>query len=231
MSTYLQLCTKLRQLSSDSGTGPAAVTGQTGELARIVQWVADSYTDIQVEKDSWRWMRKSFTVSATSGDGAYAYTDCTDTVTATAIARWSRWYRDSIKCYLTSAGVGGEYALHWLPWEDFRRIYRYGTQTNAPPCHVSEDPTQALVLGPIPDATYTVSGDYQIGPQTLAADGDTPEMPAKFHMLIVYDALIRYGFNRAAAEALQLAQVEGSRLASALRREQLPQITLGRSLA
>lgn len=231
MSTYLQLCASLRQATTDSGTGPSAVTGQTGELARIVQWVADAWHEIQQEQDSWRWMRKSFTVSATSGDGAYAFGDCTDTVSAVAIARWSRWHKSTFKCYLTSAGVGGEYALHWLPWEDFRRIYRYGTQTNAPPYHVSEDPTQAFVLGPIPDATYSVSGDYQIGPQTLSADGDTPEMPAKFHKLIVYDALIRYGFNRVAPEALQLAQVEGSRLSSALRRDQLPQISIGRSLA
>ena len=231
MSTYLQLCTYLRQQSSDAGTGPSAVTSQTGDLARIVKWVADSWTEIQQEKDEWRWMRKSFTVSATSGDGAYAYTDCTDTVNLAAISRFSKWHKDSFKCYLTSAGVGAEYPLTWIPWEQFRGIYRYGTQTNAPPCHVSEDPTQKFVLGPIPDATYTVSGDYQIGPQTLAADGDIPEMPTRFHNLIVYDALIRYGFNRVAPEVLQFAQAQGSRLHSALVRDQLPQISLGRPLA
>lgn len=228
---YLQLCQKLRQETTDSGTGPSAVTGQTGELNRIVGWIADAWTEIQQEKDEWRWMRKSFTVSATSGDGAYAYGDVTDTVSAVAVTRFSLWHKNSFKCYLTSAGVGGEYPLIWLPWEQFRRIYRYGTQTNAPPCHVSEDPTQAFVLGPIPDATYTIGGDYQLGPQTLAADSDTPEMPTRFHGLIVYEAMLKYGGNRVAPEAMARAATEGGRLRNALGRYQLPQITLGASLA
>lgn len=230
MSTYLQLCTYLRQETTDSGAGPSAVTGNTGELARIVRWIEQEYTELQQEKE-WRWLRKSFTVSATSGDGAYEYGDCTDTVTSAVISRFSSWYPNSFKCYLTSGGVGGEYALRWLPWDDFRRIYRYGTQTNAPPYHVSEDPTQAFVLGPIPDATYTVSGDYQKGPQILAADGDIPEMPTRYHMLIVYEALLKYGFHSAAPEALQRAVAESARLKSALRRDQLPKIVLGKSLA
>ncbi len=230
MSTYLQLCSKLRQQATDSGTGPSTVVGQTGELARFVTWIADSYTEIQQEKE-WRWLRKSFTVNTVASDGEYAYTDCTDTVTLAAISRFSSWYKHEFKCYLSSAGVGGEYPLHWLPWEHFRARYRYGTQTDGPPCHVSEDPTQKFVLGPEPDAVYVVSGDYQKGPQTLAANADEPEMPSRFHDLIVYDAMIRYGLNRVAPEALQFAQVQGARLHGALVRDQLPEITLGASLA
>lgn len=230
MSTYLQLCTYLRQETSDAGTGPSAVTSQAGELARIVNWIDRAYTELQQEKD-WRWLRKSFTVSATSGVGAFAYTACTDTVSLAAIARFAKWYQKSFKCYLTSAGVGAEYGLHWLPWDDFRRIYRYGTQTNAPPCHVSENPIQEFVLGPIPNATYSVSGDYQLGPQLLTANGDIPEMPTRFHMLIVYEAMLKYGGNRAAPDAMMRAVTEGGRLHSALLRDQLPQISLGASLA
>jgi hypothetical protein len=231
MSTFLELSADLRRECSISGTGPTAVTGQTGEYLRVATWVKNAWLEIQQEKDDWRWMRKSLTVSATSGDGAYAYTDCTDTVSLAAISRFSLWHKDSFKCYLTSGGSGGEYPLRWLPWEQFRGIYRYGTQTNSTPVHVSEDPTQALVLGPIPNATFTVSGDYQIGPQTLAANGDIPEMPTRFHQLIVYNAMIRYGFHQVAPETIQSAQLLGGRLHSALVRDQLPQLSLGRSLA
>lgn len=196
-----------------------------------MQWIADAYTELQQEQDEWRWLRKSFTVNTVASDGAYAYTDCTDTVTAVAIARFSRWYQNSFKCYLSSAGVGGEYELYWLPWEQFRRIYRYSTQTDGPPVHVSEDPTQAFVLGPKPDAVYVVSGDYYLGPQILSADANTPEMPTRFHRLIVYDAMLKYGGHRAAPEAMLRAATESSRLRSALYRDQLPQITTGRSLA
>lgn len=230
MSTYLQLCTYLRAETSDAGTGPIAVTSQTGELARIVNWIDRAYTELQQEK-SWRFLRKSFTVNTVASDGDYAYTDCTDTVTAIAIARFAFWYQKTFKCYLSSAGVGGEYGLHWLPWDDFRRIYRYGTQTNGPPCHVSEDPTQKFVLGPKPEAVYVVSGDYHLGPQLLTADGDIPEMPTRFQMLIVYEAMLKYGGHRAAPEAMLRAATEGARLRSALGRDQLPQITTGGPLA
>lgn len=193
-------------------------------------WIADSYTELQQEHP-WRWLRKSFTVNTVADDGEYAFGDCTDTETSAVISRFSAWYPNTFKAYLSSGGVGGEYELHWVPWDTFRRRYRYGTQTSSTPNHVSEDPTRKFVLGPKPNAVFVVSGDFQKGPQTLALDADEPEMPSQFHKVIVYDALIRYGFNRVAPEALQYAQTEGSRLMSALKRDQLPQITLGASLA
>lgn len=231
MSTFLQLADKLHQETMDAGSGPTAVTSQTGELKRIVQWVADAWTEIQQERDDWLFARKSFTVNTVAADGAYAYTDCTDTVSGVAIARFARWYRNSFKAYLSAGGVGAEYPLIWLEWERFRRIYRYGTQTDGQPAHVSMDPTQAFVLGPKPSAVYVVSGDYQIGPQILAADGDTPEMPSRFHQLIVYDAMRKYGGNRVAPEAMMRAVTEGPVLRAALERDQLPSITFGGSLA
>mgnify|MGYP001598672133 CR=1 FL=1 len=206
------------------------MTGQTGVLARIVTWIADDYTELQQEKD-WKWLHKYFTVSATSGDGEYAYTDCTDTVTTVAIDRFSKWHKYEFKCYPSSAGVGAEYQLKWVEWEDFRQRYRYGTQTNSAPCHVSVDNNLNIVLGPIPDATYVVSGGYQRGPQILAADGDTPEMPSRFHKLIVYEAMNRYASNAIAQELLVRAASEASRLRFALMREQLPAIRAGCSLA
>lgn len=231
MSTFLQLAQKLRMETTDSGTGPTTVVSQVGELGRMVQWIVDAWTELQQDRDDWLWMRKSFTVNTVAADGAYVYTDCTDTVSGMAIARFARWYQRSFKAYLSADGVGSEYPLIWLEWNRFRRIYRYGTQTDGQPTHVSMDPTQAFVLGPKPDAVYVISGDYQLGPQTLAANGDIPEMPTRFHNLIVYEAMIRYGFNRVAPEALQLAQTEGARLRDALERGQLPAITFGGPLA
>lgn len=231
MTTYLQGVQDLRQETTDSGTGPSAVIGQTGELARLCKWYKDAWTELQQEKDNWVWMRKSFTVNTVSGTGEYAYSSCTDTVSAVAISRFAHWYKHDFKCYLSSAGVGGEYRLIWTPWEDFKRTYRFGTQTDAPPRFVSVDPTQQIVLGPKPDAVYVLSGDYQIGPQILAADGDTPEMPSRFHNLIMFEAMIKYGGSRVAPEAMQRAVNEGSRLRNALGRDQLPQISTGRSIA
>ena len=231
MAIYLDLCQQLRQEVKGSGSGPSAVVGQTGVLARYVTWIADAWTELQQERDDWFWMRKSFTVNTVASDGEYAYTDCTDTVSLAAIARWSRWYKNSFKCYLSASGVGGEYPLIWVDWEDFRRLYRYGSQTDSQPRFVSMDPTLKFVLGPKPDAVYVVSGDYQIGPQVLAADADEPEMPSRFHKLIVYEAMVKYGFNSIASDILSRAAAEAPKLRNPLMRMQLPPLRLGGSIA
>ena len=231
MSNFLTLCQELSQETVDAGNGPASVTNQTGQNRRFVTWVRDAWVEIQTSRDDWRWMRKSFTVNTVASDGSYAYSDCADTVTALAIARFARWYRNAFKAYLSSSGVGTEYPLTYMEWERFRRIYRYGTQTDGQPIHVSVDPTDAFVLGPKPDAVYVVSGDYQSGPQILAADADIPEMPTRFHKLVVYDAMAKYGGKNIAPEAMVRADAEGGPLRFALELNQLPALSFGGPLA
>lgn len=228
MSTYLALAQKLRQECSDNGTGPSTVVSQTGEARRWVDWVADYWTELQNEQETWRWMRKSFTVPTVSGTGTYAYnaTSLVDTVSNAAVTRWAKWYFETFTCYLQSVGVGTERELVWLDWDTFRREYRVGTQTDSTPIHVSQDPTGSFVLGPKPNAVFVISGDYQIGPQTLAADADVPEMPTRFHHLLVYGAMIKYGGFRIATEAMVRAKTEGTRLKRALERDQLPEVIL-----
>jgi len=229
-TTYLALVQKLRQEAEVAGTGPTTVTGQTGQLGRLVTWTTDAYKEIQNRFTNWRWLRSTFTVNTTSGDDSYAPIDCTDDRLTATISRFSHWWLldeygyPNVKIYLSSGGVGGERWLTYLPWPSFRAIYKIGTQNNGAPAHFTVDPRNNLVLGPKPDAVYVVSGEYQMGPQILAADDDVPEMPGQFHDLIVYRALARYGMNSVAQEAVARAEVEGNRMLRALEANQLPQL-------
>jgi len=231
MSNFLQIVQDLRAESTDSGSGPSTIVGATGEHGRFVLWVKDGYVELQNERDDFLWMRKSFYVDTVASDGEYAYTDCTDTVTLIAITRFARWYRDCFKAYLVSTGVGAEYPLIWLDWETFRRVYRYGTQNDGMPIHVSMDPTMAFVLGPKPSAIYRVSGDYQLGPQILALDEDIPELPTRFHKILTYYALSKYGGSRVAPEVMLRASAEGGRLRAMLELDQLPSMGFAPPLA
>lgn len=238
MSTFLQLASALRRETTDSGSGPTTVTGQSGELARMVAWIADAYTELQIEREDYLWLRGAFTVNTVAGTDSYAYTDCTDTTSGVAIARFARWYQGFdvngfpyFTSYLTSAGVGGEFPLIWTEWDAFRRLYKVGTQNNGQPCRVSMSPDMKFVLGPKPDAIYTVNGVYQKGPQILAADDDIPEMPTRFHNLIVYEAMSKYGGTRVAPEAMLRAASEGGRLRAMLEIDQLPKMGYGSPLA
>lgn len=236
MSTYLQLCVDARQECRVAGTGPTAVTGQTGRLKDIVDWVAQAYTEIQERHGNWRWLRSTWTVNTVASDDTYAYGDCTDSRLSATITRLGNWLLESdggpnVTSYLASSGVGGEGYLVFLPWDSFRSIYKRGTQTNGQPAHITIDPQNNLVLGPKPDGIYTVSGEYQMSGQSLAADGDTPEMPSRFHRTIVYRAMEKYGAANGAAEVFNRGGFEGARMMRALELDQLPRMTFGGPLA
>ena len=228
--TYLSICQDTRRECRVAGTGPSTVVNQVGRLGDIVAWVAQAYTEIQEGKD-WNWLRSTFTVNTVANDDTYAYGDCTDSRLSALISRFSKWWLETedgpnITIYLTSAGVGGENYLTPIDWASFRERYKRGTQTTGQPIHVAIDPQNNLVLGPKPDAIYTINGEYQMSPQTLAVDADVPEMPARFHSLIMYRAMEKYGASNNAPEVFQRGGYEGGRKMRGLERDQLPDVTL-----
>ncbi len=235
--TFLQLAAELFRECRYSGYEPAAVTGQTGQLLDVVTWIKNAWTELQNSKQDWRWMRSSFTVNTTASDDSYAFGDCTDTLTVVAIARFGRWLpidtdgTPVFKRYLTSAGVGTEVFLGYVPWGSFRSLYKTGTQNNGQPVYFTIDPQNNLVLGPKPDGIYTITGDYQRGAQVLAANGDTPDMPSRFHQLIVYEAMKKYAGSTAAPEVMFRAASEGRAVMRQLERDQLPSIGMAQPLA
>ncbi len=237
MTAFLDLAKKLRRECGVSNNGPTTVINQTGTLENVVNWTIDSYRDIQLRSTAWRWMRSNFTVNTVASDDTYAYADCTDTKTGVAISRFSAWWANDklepFKIYLTSGGVAGEYWLRYMPYELFRRLYKFGVQQSqtGQPIHVSVDDDDQIVIGPNPNAVYTISGCYQRGPQMLAADVDIPDMPERFHDLIVYYAMEHYAVNKVAPEVLAAATLFGGRMMRSLERSQLPTIRLARPMA
>lgn len=234
---FLAICQRLRQECDVAGTGPSAVTGQTGELKRVVDWAASAWDEIQGKYPNWRWMRSRWSVNTVAGTDTYAATACTDTRLSASLARFKRWWpfdengRSNVKIYLQSSGVGTERWISFLPWPNFLAIYRIGTQNNGVPAHFTIDPQNNLVLGPKPDGIYVVSGEYQMSKQSLAADGDTPEMPADYHMLVVYEGMKKYAGFEAAPEVYQRGAREGGVLWRQLELDQKPPPTLGEPLA
>lgn len=237
MSTFLQLCDDAsREMGVDS-TGPTAVTNQTGEFLRIVNWVKNSYIELQNRYEYWRWMRKPFTVNTVASTDTYASTACTDTEAAAAISRFKRWWADDVDrpftIYLQASGVSAQQRLIWVPYDYFKRVYKFGPQQSVtgPPIHVSVDDNNKIVLGPNPDAVYVVGGDFQRSAQILAADGDIPEMPANFHQLIVYMAMRKFAGYESAPEVMTRAVNEGNALMRQLEANQLPMIGMAAPLA
>lgn len=241
MSTNLQLCQDLaRECGIARGAAvPTTVVSQTGELARVVEWVVRAWNDIQGMHvaPGWRWMRSRWTVNTVADDDTYAGTDCTDSRLSAVVSRFRRWIHldsygySNVTMYLQSTGVAGESYLNFMPWEDFRHRYKRGTQTSSRPAHFTIDPQNNLVLGPKPSAVYVLQGEYRMSNQVLDDDADTPEMPSDFHDLIVYRAMLEYGMHSVAAESLAAARLNYAVLLDQLRADQLEAIETAGPLA
>ena len=240
MTTFLNLCKDLRRELDISGTGPATVVGQTGDLGNIVEWIDQAHIDIQNRRNgNWRWMRRPYTIQTVADDASYDSSEFTDVLAAAPIDRFSRWRmvdsEDPPKLFLTSAGVGTERWTVWTQWDWFKHLYEIGTQNSGAPVFVSSDPQDQMVFGPPPNGIWTVTGDYWRSPQVLSdgvtPDDEVPEMPVQFHKLIVWEAMIHYGYQQAAPEVLARAERYSRKLYRQLENNQFPKFKVGIPIA
>lgn len=225
--TFLELVQRFcaeAGISSTSG-GPSTVTGQSGEMLRAVNWVAAADQDIQNLRDSWEFMRFDVSFSATSTVQSY-------TPTAAGYPQLQRWKTDAFRIYLTSTGATDETWLNYVPWTKFRDVRLFGANrtVTGKPIEVTVKPDKTLMLWPIPDATYTVVGEYFKRAQLMDSDSDEPLYPSQYHLLPVWKAMTSYGLYEPAPEALERGQREFNRMISGLNRDQLPQIGFARPL-
>jgi len=188
---FLQLCQKVRRQGAVSGTGPASVLNQTGDYARIVEWVNDAWRFVQNER-RWNWMWDTTTLATVADQQTYsAASDCD-------------FLRSNAKCYKDSDGSRSEYWLTYMPYAEFHRNYLKGSYDASAPKVITRSPDGNLLLHPTPDDVYTVTYQYYRLPSDLSGNTDEPAMPERYHDLIVYKALQYLGEYEAAPGILQL---------------------------
>lgn len=222
MADFLTLCQGVaRESGVVSGVNPTTVVSQAGQLLKIVEWTARAWEVIQNRHQHWRWMRKEWTGSTSSGTAKY-------TGTSLASTNFSRWARDQpgydyfpLTLYLTATGVSDEGALREITWEEWRQRYGRGTQTNSRPTSYAISPANELCLGPIPDAAYTLNGEQYKDVQVLSGNTDTPECPSRFHDAILYQGLILLAEHDEAPIAIATAKSQLATWMDALRTDQL----------
>jgi|TARA_Y100000310_G_scaffold51684_1_gene47605 hypothetical protein len=222
MATFLEICQKVaRESGTISGALPTAVTGQTGRLLKIVNWVADAWDEIQNDQSTWLWMRKEFSDVTVADTFKYSASDW-------SLTNFSRWVIDplSVTMYLTATGVSDEGELKFITWEEWRIKYGRGTQDSGRPIEYTITPAEEFAVGPKPDAVYTINGEYFEDNETLAADGDTPNCPARFHNVIVWKALMKLAGSDEGGEQSKNFEALYKPLRFALERDQLPKISI-----
>jgi len=222
----LQLCQTVIERCNIPLTG-AFITAQnqTGELLQAVNWVKQSWLEIQLSQSNWDWMRSEFTFNTQVGKQDYTLADI-------SLTDHAKWHLDTLRFYKTSTGVSDDTFFEFEGWSAFRDMYMYGAQTNSrPSVFTVRRRDKALLLGAIPDAVYTVYGEYQKSSTALSADLDEPDMPSDYHMLVVHRARMKYAASENAPEVFAEAQADHEWLMGKLVELHIDEIGLGAPLA
>lgn len=215
--TFVQLVEDLRIECGVSGSPIVSVQNLSGELARLKKWIADAWNEIQTSRDDWKFMRTGFSFVTTANIQNY-------TPTAAGASNFADWKQDSLWIYSTALGLSDQQPLAKMDWDWFRDMYIRGQQNAQRPMCYSIDPAMALWFGSLPDTTYNITGEYWTTPVQLSADADVPAMPARFHRVIVCEAMKKYAGFESAPEVYQRGVSEGSPLWSKLEKDQLPPV-------
>jgi hypothetical protein len=199
---WLQLTQAVKR---ESGLGSAAsiagLSTATGDDLRMFHWVQWAARDITLQREDWRWRRGSVSVATTNAVNSPASLGITD------FAGWkpsNNQYKPS--AYRVSDGAAMEQELSYLEYDQFRKQFMLGAPVPGSVQYWSISPAEELLLGPAPDSAHNIRADYAKDYSELTADDSVPSLPTRFHMLIVWRALMEYGGFDAAGEVYQRAQ-------------------------
>jgi hypothetical protein len=224
---FLQLVQSLRQECGVAGTGPTTTVDQVGQAKKLVDWINSAWLEVQGKHDTWGFMREPFSFVVAQGVGDHL-------PSAVGLSDLRYWHRETLRCYKTPLGFEDEQWLVEWEYQIFRNTYRFNLQRvlqGRPMVFAIRPNGKELLLGPLPDAQYTVVGEYQTLPVRLSGDSDTPSLPEHLHMIIVYKAMEYYGLFESAPEVLSRGKQQYTTLMAQLEREQLEVVYLGNPLA
>lgn len=228
---FLQLTQRLRRKCRVTGTGPATVISQQEEYARLVDWVNEAWMMIQRKRPDWSWMRNSMSFPTVAGQATYTLAQIEST--GTGFANFGNWEKETFRNYVTATGTNSEYPMSWIPYDAWRDLYQFGATRNTTtrPTQFTISPGLGIGLGCTPIDGYTITGDYFKVASEMALDADIPDLPAQFHMAIVYRAMMFYGVSEAAPEIYDEGATNFKVIMAELELQQMPYVHIAGALA
>lgn len=221
---FLQLAQRTCNECGDIPTSQlTTVLNQTGELARVVNWVNAAWIDIQSMRGDWPWLRKSITPFATVNAQA------TYTAADAGVTDLNEWVRDSFRVYPTASGLAGEMQLDYMDYNDWRDYYQLGSMRTSlgMPQRVTVTPGNSLGFGSVPTGDYSIVGDYYSQPVGMVSDADVPGIPSQFHLAIVHRARMFFGVFTPAPEHYDGGKREFDLIMARLNRHLASEIRMG----
>ena len=169
---FLELAQAVRRECGIQGSGPSAVTSQSGLMARVVKWVSDADLYIQTLHPDWEFLWKEFTASTTAGSSEITKPD-----------DFGTW---DIEAFGINRGTTNGRSLTVTSYQEWRS--NYNLKTNTEPYSLCILPNNNLELSMPADASDTLYGCYWKTPTVLSGNTAEPLYPSRFHRAIVAKA-------------------------------------------
>lgn len=217
---YLELCQQVNLEVSGTSAVPLAVTGQSGRLANIVNWVAQEYRTIEMLSESWTF-RQVTGIEKSLNTSNYSY----GITTAFAISNLLKLDETMLYLYDSSIGKSDKSKLEFLNYRTFMERFRDPAGSTGRPKFCTVDPSGNVLFDVTPDiSTYVFVFDYVRKANTLSANEDVPAFEEEFHPVIVWRAVRRFGINSIAPEVMNMAQNESRMYMNKLKERYLPDL-------
>jgi hypothetical protein len=167
------------------------VTGQPKIITDLIGAVSQAWIRIQNMHDgAWRFQRVTLTpVALVIGQNVYDVT-----AAPFSLSDFDRWDTDSFVLY--TSGSTDKQSVTYKQYPQWVLDYRLATFTSGRPSAVTDPSASTLRFNALPDVAYLFTGDYRRSVQTLALNTDTPRLPSRHHMAIVWEALRWFAQDR-----------------------------------
>ncbi|MEO5342220.1 MAG: hypothetical protein H7842_02580 [Gammaproteobacteria bacterium SHHR-1] len=215
---FLELVRDLYKESGESFSGGATATTADGTAvsydALVAGWINEAWLRIQREHFNWRWKWVEFDLTLNTADRDYSLPTPTAARSAVQHIDWSSGLT------LARSGETAYSEVRHLLHKKFPRRYKNNPTGKPQFCDIL--PNGKLRLDRVPDEAYILSGEGYLAPWAMTANADEPDMPDRFHKLIVWEALMDHARWEASPEQLQIGMLERDNLWRQLREDQLP---------
>lgn len=211
MSTFLQLCERLREEVGVQGT-ISTTANQAGMHLRLINYIKKANRKIQRRKANWKFLWAEWSITLSSFvDGELAGPDGMSMFDQTS--------------FWLGAGTTDAVPLDYIDYKQWRDEYRNSYTDEGQPAFVTIKPNGRVALLPEPSATYDatiLTADYWRKPVELVNDSQVSLIPEEFHDIIVAQAKVYFAEKANNTGLFQSAMLEHEEHYRELKAAQLP---------
>lgn len=218
---FVALVERLRMECGVSGPTITTVQGNLPrEIERLKKWVVTAWEEAQLKHPDWEFLR----VASSHVIPLHASLLNPAEYAAGSVAEWKI---DSFRIASDGGGFDASVPISFLDYETWRITDGLDSNLYSRPNSITvRIKDRALLVGPSADAQYELYYDYYRTPQVLSADADVPICPARFHMIVIYNAMQMYGRYEAAPEVLADGARNYRRMLAEMEIDQLPAVVI-----